>query len=114
MSIVYVLPRLLSGRAVLELQNEYEEEVGVSKASASYADGSCLSQLITLPVELKPGRSRLIDISNGLGKLLQAGSDEPSCVRIHLSLNPRPPKQPPSNCYSVMWDGVEYSKFDPC
>lgn len=109
-SIVRALPSVESGRALLELRNDWDSPVRV--IGVHVGSGATLP-LLNSTIELAPGRGREIDVSEKLRSLFNQEISEPQekRVQIHLHLDPEPPKQPAPSTYQLTFEKGHFIQF---
>jgi hypothetical protein len=117
MPIVRALPRDESGRAILKLQNDFEQSVRVKGIYASRGESGASRPLLSAEMELPPrGPSQAIDVTEKLLQMLVPTAQEKLEVRegnvqIRLHLEPDPPHQPPPATYRVVFEGKRILEF---
>ncbi len=117
MPIVRALPSAESGKAFLELRNDFERLVRVKGILAGPSGSGAAWPLLNTEIQLLPGRPpRTIDVTEKLLQLLVPTAQEKLEVRerniqISLQLEPDPPHQPPPATYRVVFEGKRILEF---
>ena len=113
MPILRVLPSAQSGRALLELRNDYPEPVTVEDVFLDTRSSGPLTPLIAETLDITPGKARTIDITESLRFLFPqetSGSQE-TVVKILLRLEPEPPNQPAPSYYLLKFQKGRFTEF---
>lgn len=100
MGIVRACPSANDGRALLELRNDWSVQVTVKMVLWLPLGNGAGSPLVGTPLTLSAGDSRLVDVTNTLGQVLNLNVPD-STFRILLQLEPEPPSQPGPGTYTT-------------
>ena len=113
MPIVRALPNLQSGRAFLELRNDFDQPVTLKGMFLATGPAGPLTSLLDEPKELAPGKPHHADITEELRSLFtQDTSDaQEKVVNISLSLEPEPPNQPQASYYHIKFKNERLTEF---
>ncbi len=113
MPIVRALPSLQSGRAFLELRNDFDQSVTLKGMFLATGSAGPLTSLLDEPKELAPRKPHHTDITETLRSLFtQHTSDvQDKVVNISLSLEPEPPNQPQASYYLLRFEDGRLTHF---
>ena len=114
MSIVRALPRVNSGKAILDLYNDHDKSVMVKQILVASEGQGARAPILQQPIELHPGSPpRPVDTTKSLSTLfLQdvVGAQE-RVLTISLHLDPKPPDQPGPGLYKATYYEGRFTRF---
>ncbi len=113
MPIVRALPNLQSGRAFLELRNDFDQPVTLKGMFLATGSAGPLTSLLDEPKELAPGKPHHADITEKLRSLFTQDTSEAQekVVNISLNLEPEPPNQPQASHYILRFEDGRLTQF---
>lgn len=115
MPIIRALPSTDSGKALLELYNDSADSVTVSNALVcSSPAGGTMAPLIDWPIQLPPGKSKTVDVTQALLRIFNDPNQEPprkKQFQILLDLDPAPSGQPAPGLYTASCKNGQFTRF---
>ena len=113
MPIVRALPSLQSGRAFLELRNDFDQPVTLKGMFLATSSAGSLTALLDEPEELAPGKPHHTDITEKLRSLFveRTSGAQDKVVNISLNLEPEPPNQPQASHYILRFEDGRLTEF---
>ena len=113
MPIIRALPRLQSGRAFLELRNDFDKSVTVKDVLVATKAAGPLTPLLAEPKQLSPGEAPYIEITEKLFSLFnqQTSEAQDKRIAISLTLEPEPAHQPGPSYYHLRLEDGVFTEF---